>query len=85
MKSEDGSKTETVRWVQVGKKRGKCVIDGDSGGPVYTFRSDGSVVAKGVTSGSNADLKTPVKDTCVHTFTDFHDVTKAVGKDIYKR
>ncbi|WP_327104272.1 hypothetical protein [Nonomuraea glycinis] len=84
MKSEDGSK-ETVRWVQVGKKRGKCVIDGDSGGPVYTFRSDGSVVAKGVTSGSNADETTPVKDTCVHTFTDFHDVMKAVGKDIYKR
>ncbi|MFI6510886.1 DNRLRE domain-containing protein [Streptosporangium sp. NPDC050855] len=75
---------QTVRWVHVGKKRGRCVIDGDSGGPVYTFRPDGYVVAKGITSGSSSPEE-PIQDTCMHTFTDFHDVMKAVGKDIYKK
>ncbi|MFC4063280.1 hypothetical protein ACFOWE_33785, partial [Planomonospora corallina] len=59
----------TLRWVQVGKKRGRCVNGGDSGGPVYTFRSDGYVVAKGITSASNTKDE-PIKDTCLHFFTD---------------
>ncbi|MET9344597.1 DNRLRE domain-containing protein [Nonomuraea sp. NPDC003804] len=79
-----GASTGTTRWVQVGKKRGRCVIGGDSGGPVYTFRPDGTVVAKGITSGSNTKTER-IKDVCIHTFTDFHDVMKAVGKDIYKK
>ncbi|MET7338880.1 DNRLRE domain-containing protein [Nonomuraea sp. NPDC005650] len=75
----------TVRWVQVGKKTGKCPVGGDSGAPVYTFRqSDGYVVAKGVFSGGVGD-DAPVQSTCVTYFTDIHDVMKAVGKDIYKK
>ncbi|MFC7641939.1 hypothetical protein ACFQX6_13830 [Streptosporangium lutulentum] len=75
----------TVRWVQVGKKTGTCPVAGDSGAPVYTFRqSDGYVVAKGIFSGGAGDDK-PVQSTCVTYFTDFHDVMKAVGKDIYKK
>ncbi|MFI6817457.1 DNRLRE domain-containing protein [Nonomuraea sp. NPDC050328] len=78
---ESGAKT---RWLQMGKKAGRCVNGGDSGGPVYTFRSDGYVVAKGITAVSNAKTE-PILDVCVHGFTDFHDVMKAVGKDIYKK
>lgn len=75
----------TVRWVQVGKKTGRCQVRGDSGAPVYTFRqSDGCVVAKGILSGTAGDEK-PVQSTCVTQFVDFHDVMKAVGKDIYKK
>nr|WP_055506795.1 hypothetical protein [Nonomuraea pusilla] len=73
-----------MRWVQVGKKTGRCTVDGDSGAPVYTFRqSDGYVLAKGILSGSSGEE--PVESTCVTFFTDFHDVMKAVGKDIYKK
>ncbi|MEV6041187.1 hypothetical protein AB0L65_59510 [Nonomuraea sp. NPDC052116] len=75
----------TVRWVQVGKKTGKCPVGGDSVAPVYTFRqSDGYVVAKGIFSGGVGD-DAPVQSTCVTYFTDIHDVMKAVGKDIYKK
>ncbi|MER7506685.1 hypothetical protein AB0L05_41670 [Nonomuraea pusilla] len=81
---ETGEHDGTVRWVQVGKKSGRCPVGGDSGAPVYTFRqSDGYVVAKGIYSGGVGD--DPVQSTCVTFFTDFHDVIKAVGKDIYKK
>lgn len=80
-----GKTDGTARWVQVGKKTGRCPVSGDSGSPVYTFRkSDGYVVAKGIFSGGAGDNQ-PVQSTCVTYFTDFHDVMKAVGKDIYKK
>lgn len=37
------------------KNSGSCVIAGDSGGPVYTVKSSGSVYAKGIISGSECD------------------------------
>jgi hypothetical protein len=75
----------TARWVQVGKKTGRCPVGGDSGAPVYTFRpGDGYVIAKGIYSGgAGEDL--PTQPTCVTYFTDIHDVIKAVGKDIFKK
>ncbi|WP_406318395.1 S1 family peptidase [Streptosporangium sp. NBC_01639] len=80
-----GEHDGTVRWVQVGKKTGRCPVGGDSGAPVYTFRqSDGYVVAKGILSGAAGDNE-PVQSPCVSYFTDFHDVLKAVGKDVYKK
>ncbi len=79
-----GESDGTVRWVQVGKKTGRCPVSGDSGAPVYTFRqSDGYVIAKGIYSGGKGNEN--VQSTCVSYFTDFHDVMKAVGKDIYKK
>ncbi|MGV9302016.1 hypothetical protein ACWDLG_01470 [Nonomuraea sp. NPDC003727] len=54
----------TTRWVQGGKKSGRCTIDGDSGAPVYTFRkSDGYVVAKGIHHGSENADNSPVRST----------------------
>ncbi|WP_326820277.1 hypothetical protein [Streptosporangium sp. NBC_01756] len=41
-------------------------------------------MAKGILSGTAGDEK-PVQSTCVTQFVDFHDVMKAVGKDIYKK
>lgn len=37
------------------KNSGSCVIKGDSGGPVYTVKSNGHVNAKGIISGSGCD------------------------------
>ncbi|MEU7833882.1 DNRLRE domain-containing protein [Nonomuraea sp. NPDC049129] len=83
----EGSKPKsTTRWLQVGKKSGRCTIRGDSGAPVYTFRKgDGYVVAKGIHHGSNNVDNKPSVSTCVNYFTDIHDVMKAVGKDVYKK
>ncbi|MFE3449283.1 hypothetical protein ACFXJ8_10140 [Nonomuraea sp. NPDC059194] len=63
-----------------------AIVGGDSGAPVYTFRkSDGYAVAKGIHSGTGDRDDNPIQSTCVTYFTDFHDVMKAVGKDIYKK
>jgi hypothetical protein len=71
--------------VEAGKKTGKCMVTGDSRAPVRIFRqSDGYVVAKDIYSGRVGDDQ-PVQSTCVTFFTDFHDVMKAVGKDVHKR
>ncbi|CAL9502991.1 DNRLRE domain-containing protein [Streptomyces sp. enrichment culture] len=40
------------------KSSGKCLIKGDSGGPVYTIRSSGSVTARGIISGSGCESVT---------------------------
>ncbi|MHB9862312.1 DNRLRE domain-containing protein [Streptomyces sp. YIM S03343] len=37
------------------KNSGSCLIHGDSGGPVYTVKSNGHVNAKGIISGSGCD------------------------------
>ncbi|MFI0417068.1 DNRLRE domain-containing protein [Spongiactinospora sp. 9N601] len=85
-KIKSSKSTSTTRWVQVGKKSGRCTIGGDSGAPVYTFRKgDGFVVAKGIHHGSNSADGKPIQSTCVNYFTDIHDVMKAVGKDVYKK
>ena len=42
---------ETARNVTHGTKRQQCQLHGDSGGPVYTVRSDGGISAKGIISG----------------------------------
>ena len=43
------------RWwrniVESAKKTGKCVRPGDSGGPIYTVYSDGTVSAMGIING----------------------------------
>ncbi|MEV0350603.1 hypothetical protein AB0H88_32880 [Nonomuraea sp. NPDC050680] len=41
-------------------------------------------MAKGIFSGGQGDGKN-IQSTCVTFFTDFHDVMKAVGKDVYKK
>ncbi|GIH08297.1 hypothetical protein Rhe02_63640 [Rhizocola hellebori] len=51
-----------------------CVIKGDSGGPVYTVRSDGKVAAKGITSGGTTESAAE----CHHYFTDIWDAYYAL-------
>ncbi|MDR1806826.1 MAG: S1 family peptidase [Propionibacteriaceae bacterium] len=50
---DDGT---VVQKITIGTKgtSGGGVIAGDSGGPVYTVRSDGKVAAKGIISGSGS-------------------------------
>lgn len=49
---------------------GKCNIPGDSGGPVYTVKGDGTVQAKGIHSGTGTD----VFNNCYEElFTTIHD------------
>ncbi|MBG0569308.1 hypothetical protein I4J89_48735 [Actinoplanes sp. NEAU-A11] len=59
------------------KKKGWCTRPGDSGGPVYTVNSDGSVVAKGIHHGSNGgggdDHYAGALDKCLEIFTDIRD------------
>ena len=69
--------TEIARHVTVGRHYGYCIIPGDSGGPVYTVRSDGNVAAKGIVSGaydgrSFADLFLG-DPPCENVFTDIWD------------
>ncbi|MEV0590661.1 DNRLRE domain-containing protein [Nonomuraea cavernae] len=53
---------------------------GDSGGPIYTFQSDGSVVAKGITSSGTSTLLD-----CYVAFTDITTVRQSYGGDVMKR
>ncbi|OPG10475.1 hypothetical protein B1R27_02200 [Streptomyces sp. GKU 895] len=50
---------DVVHNMTVGQKNsGSCVISGDSGGPVYTVKSNGHVNAKGIISGAGCDSVT---------------------------
>lgn len=56
--------------VQSSYRQGWCVRHGDSGGPVYTVRSDGKVAAKGIISGD--DFYGGATDPCIMWFTDIY-------------
>jgi hypothetical protein len=60
----------------------ECLTEegGDSGGPVYTFQSDGSVVAKGIVSSGTSTLLD-----CYVTFTDITTLRQSYGGDVMKR
>jgi hypothetical protein len=62
-----------ARNMIAGVKQGQCNIGGDSGGPVYTVRSDGGIAAKGIHSGSGgggSDNWGGAFDPCYEYFTD---------------
>jgi hypothetical protein len=65
-----------ARHVTRGTKEGQCTKKGDSGGPVYTVRSDGGIAAKGVHSGwggGGGDWWGGPLDPCFEYFTDIWD------------
>jgi hypothetical protein len=74
----DGGTTQNI---VIGTRSSECAQGGDSGGPVYTFRSDGSVVAKGVAAAGTD----PVFGDCSLAFTDITTVREAFGGDVLKR
>ncbi|MBE4720550.1 hypothetical protein DAD99_21120 [Pseudarthrobacter sp. AB1] len=57
-----GTVARNVSW---GTKGGSCTAAGDSGGPVYTVRSDGGIAAKGIHSGGGGG--------CVEIYSDIWD------------
>ncbi|WP_204301669.1 trypsin-like serine protease [Actinoplanes campanulatus] len=72
---------EWVRNIYYSKtKSGWCLRPGDSGGPVYTVKSDGTVVAKGIINGGSngggdyyAGALDPPKYRCTMYFTAIQD------------
>jgi len=67
------SNGEWARNVNRGSKQAQCTIGGDSGGPVYTVRSDGGIAAKGIHSGGGgggSDNWGGAFDPCFGIFTD---------------
>jgi hypothetical protein len=65
-----------VRNITEGRKQGECTSPGDSGGPIYTVRSDGGVSAKGIHSGGGgggADHWGGALDPCAEYFTDIRE------------
>lgn len=54
-------------------RRGNCTRGGDSGAPIYTIRSDGSIAAKGVLSGGSSNTS----GDCYDYFTDTYLAEKA--------
>ncbi len=71
----------TTDNIVVGTRPSGCAQNGDSGGPVYTFRSDGSVVAKGVIAAGVS----PFFGDCELVFTDITTIREAFGGDVLKR
>jgi streptogrisin C len=70
------SNGEVVRNANRGSKQGQCNLGGDSGGPVYTVRSDGGIAAKGIHSGGGgggSDNWGGALDPCFEIFTDIWD------------
>lgn len=71
------SNGETVRPAVISRgKTGACTRPGDSGGPVYTVPSNGTVWAKGVHSGGfmgGSDYIGGTLDPCTEVFTDIWD------------
>jgi hypothetical protein len=70
-----------------GDKRGWCIKTGDSGGPTYTVRSDGYVVAKGIISGASgyggSDAYAGATDTpCRNIFTNIWSAYNGFPGDI---
>lgn len=56
-------------------RKGKCTESGDSGGPIYTVRKDGSAAAKGILSGGSSNSS----GACYDYFTDTHLAEKALA------
>lgn len=78
IKYSDGT---IARNVVYGTKTGACTQKGDSGGPVYTHRKDGSVVAKGIHTGGGgggSDHWGGTFDPCREFFTDIRLAEKAL-------
>ena len=78
---------ETARRVWLGRKYGRCIIGGDSGGPVYTVNAGGQVLAKGVISGvsgyGGSDNTTAFPEAeCVNVFTDIYDAFVSLPGDL---
>jgi len=78
---------ETARKVWRGTKRGHCIQGGDSGGPVYTVNSNGSVAAKGIISGVTGfgggdSFAGATGSPCVNVFTDVWDAYYSMPGDI---
>jgi hypothetical protein len=76
-----------ARNVVRGSKTGACTQKGDSGGPVYTVRNDGRVVAKGIHSGGGgggSDHWGGALDPCREFFTDIRLAEKALPGIIRK-
>lgn len=61
---------DLLQNVVQGSRGGSCTIGGDSGGPVYTVRTDGAVAAKGIHNGSSTTG-------CDEWFTDIWDANAA--------
>ncbi|MGP3919276.1 trypsin-like serine protease [Nonomuraea sp. 10N515B] len=64
-----------------GSKTGRCTAAGDSGGPIYTVRSDGKIVAKGINSGGGGGGSNNYGgtfDPCRDYFTDIRLAEKAM-------
>jgi hypothetical protein len=67
---------EWSRHTNEAVKQGYCTKPGDSGGPVYTIRSDGGVAAKGIHTwggGGGGDYYGGPFDPCYEGFTDILD------------
>lgn len=68
-----------------GSKLGYCTQQGDSGGPVYTVRSDNGIAAKGITSGGGGGLTDHYGgsiDPCKHWFSDLYDAVALFGGSV---
>lgn len=78
---------EKLHNIWEGERTGACAARGDSGGPVYTIRTDGLITGKGITSYSNHEEPTSGNFVfpCRHGFTDLQSVVNAFGGDIKKR
>ncbi len=63
------SNGEVVRNADQGNKAAPCTIGGDSGGPLYEYRPDGKVTARGIHSGGS----TGTPRACFEIFTDIWD------------
>jgi hypothetical protein len=76
-----------ARHVWKGEKRDRCIIGGDSGGPVYTVDSSGGIVAKGIISGATGygggdNFAGALEGACVNIFTDIWDAYRSMPGDI---
>ncbi|GAA3646537.1 S1 family peptidase [Lentzea roselyniae] len=66
---------EILRAAHKSYRKGKCTVGGDSGGPIYTIRSDGTIAAKGILSGGSSNTS----GNCYDYFTDTHLAEKALA------
>jgi hypothetical protein len=78
---------ETAKRVWLGQKYGACSQGGDSGGPVYTVRSDGKIAAKGIISGAGGfggsdSYATWPEEMCRSVFTDIYDAYYGFPGDV---
>lgn len=78
---------ETARRVWIGRKYGRCIIGGDSGGPVYTVNGGGQILAKGTISGATgyggSDNISQFPDRkCTNVFTDIYDAFVSFPGDL---